>query len=940
MKNANTKQHLPSFGNKAAWLWAALVWGAGNLSLVAQNQPATDQVVAQPVPDRTVPYRLSEQGVTRPVEWGLDTAWEDEGNIRRGQRFMENVDIVRVSFRPTDPIVEGDLGADQKEHIQKRLSLLEFVSPKPQLAINSDHPHIDASYKGNAQTWAQMMELHTRYFQDAGYEVVSVAPFNEPDYTYTGQGTKEDFYNIAVELRKNPLFADIRICGGNTLNCDEALPWYTHLKTQLDEGNTHQLAGTFDHYAQFYQAVRADGKKAMNDEMHNVMEAMVGLEYGLETGIWWGSAEYARGEFCRISREGERLAYAEHRPNWTAASVYRSADGKRVQAFGGVSERQAHTTTYRFLSKEKDVFYDGHGPQREFYLEMPGGEEYQDSRQQNAERVINITWGEDVQPVINGQYILINRATGRAVEITKGNTEAGTNVKTGKFDSSKKYQQWQVKPVSARIGGDFSYFYITSPINGLSFDIWNWSLEEGGNIAMYGVSNGSNQQWALEYAEDGWFYIRSRHSALYLEEVELNFNVQQGAKKSADNKRLQWRLIPASVSKIEIKTLSVPTGLTAEGQSASILLKWNKQADATRYTVLRAETSGGTYETIARDVDGTAFVDHKALPGKTYYYTVKACDDCLNTSPKSQAVAAAVTDVPSLIAHYALDGSLADTTENLNHGASLKKASFTEGKTGQAVSLNGTDFLQLPTDIANHRNLTVSTWVKWEGGADGQRVFDFGSGEDQYISLAYSSASQTLCLALKNEDREQTLETELPSPMRVGNWVHLAVTFGETETKIYVNGEAAVSSADVTIRPLDLCPCLNYIGRSQLAADPLFNGSIDDFRIYNYELSGEEVKKVLQGESVGMTSPQPADEELRITPLPADRELQVVYTPAQSSGKAFLKVYTLQGVGVLSAETVGSGVTTLDVSGLPAGLYLLRLADGNRSVTRKLIVRH
>lgn len=74
---------------------------------------------------------------------------------------------------------------------------------------------------------------------------------------------------------------------------------------------------------------------------------------------------------ARLACGGERLAYTEHRPNWTAASVYRSKDGSKVQAFGGVSERQAKTTTYRFVSKEKDVFYDGYGPQREFYLEMP-----------------------------------------------------------------------------------------------------------------------------------------------------------------------------------------------------------------------------------------------------------------------------------------------------------------------------------------------------------------------------------------------------------------------------------------------------------------------------------------------------------------------------------------------------------------------------------------
>lgn len=940
MKNLSIR-HGKSSGNKSVLLLTVLALGTGFSSLSAQTNAASDQITAQPAADRIVPFRLSEQGVVRPVEWGLDTAWEDEGNIRRAQGFMETVDIVRVSFRPTDPIVDGDLGADQKEHIQTRLGLLGFVSPKPKLAINSDHPKIDDSYKGNAQAWAQMMDLHTRYFQDAGYEVISVAPFNEPDYTYTGQGTREDFHKIAVELRANPRFKNIRICGGNTLNCDEALPWYNYLKEQLDEGNTHQLAGEFNGYAAFYETVRKDGKMAMNDEMHNVMEAMVGLEYGLQTGIWWGSAEYARGEFCKISRGGERLAYTEHRPNWTAASVYRSKDGSKVQAFGGVSERQAKTTTYRFVSKEKDVFYDGYGPQREFYLEMPGGNSYQDDEQRNAERVVNITWGEDIQPVIDGQYVLINRSTQRAVEITQGNTTEGTNVKTGKFDASKAYQRWYVRPVSSRIGGDFSYFCITSPINGMSFDIWNWSLEDGGNIAIYGASNGSNQQWALEYAGAGWFYIRSRHSALYLEEGEEAFNVQQGTKKGSNDERLQWRLIPAPASKIEIKSLATPTGLTTEGQSASVLLKWNKQSDATEYTVLRSETSGGAYEIIARNVKETSFVDHKALAGKSYYYTVKANDNCLNSSPKSQEVTATITDVHALVAHYTFDGDLLDETENLNHGASLKKAMFTDGKINKAVQLNGsTEFLQLPTDIANHQNLTVSTWVKWDGGADRQRVFDFGSGEDQYMFLTYSSNIQSLCFAMKNGAEEQALETALPSPIRIDNWVHLALTIGDAEVRIYVNGELAVSSGDITIRPMDIRPCLNYIGRSQFVADPMFKGSIDDFRVYNYELSAEDIKKVAQGESVGIITPQISDDELFIGPLPADQKLQVTYTPAQSSGRVSLSIYNMQGVPVLSHETAGSGVTTLDVSGLPTGLYLLRLVDNNRSVTRKFAVRH
>lgn len=81
--------------------------------------------------------------------------------------------------------------------------------------------------------------------------------------------------------------------------------------------------------------MREDGNHATADELHNVMEAMVGVEYGMQTGIWWGTAERARGEFMKASF-GERLGYAENRDAWSAAAVYRSPEGK-LQGFAGCS---------------------------------------------------------------------------------------------------------------------------------------------------------------------------------------------------------------------------------------------------------------------------------------------------------------------------------------------------------------------------------------------------------------------------------------------------------------------------------------------------------------------------------------------------------------------------------------------------------------------------
>jgi hypothetical protein len=64
---------------------------------------------------------------------------------------------------------------------------------------------------------------------------------------------------------------------------------------------------------------------------------------------------------------------------------------------------------------------------------------------------------------------------------------------------------------------------------------------------------------------------------------------------------------------------------------------------------------------------------------------------------------------------------------------------------------------------------------------------------------------------------------------------------GTVSVKLYNDGELAASSDEFTLKPSDIMPSLCYIGRSQFAADPMFKGTIDDFRIYNYALTAEEV---------------------------------------------------------------------------------------------------
>jgi hypothetical protein len=819
--------------------------------------------------DRTLLFDVGAAGVSKAIpNWGLDTAWYSEDNVRRGAAFMgsNRVDVVRISFTPTSALVGGDLQANEIGILNNRLSWVnQWANPTTTVCINEDSPTVDAWFKlGNGSIdparWAELIDVTTRRAQESGRTVVAVAPFNEPDYYRPERlADMQTFYSTAGVLTNNPRFSNIRLSGGNTLNTDQANPWYNFLKPRLDEGNTHQLAGNFDNYASFFQNVVASGDHASNDELHNVMEAMVGAEYGMQSGIWWGTAERARGEFVKAS-DGQRLGYAEHRPNWTAASVYRAPDGK-VQAFVGESERQALPTTYRFFSKDRDVFYDGDGPRRDYTVTTTGGPGYQTAAHRNAERVVNISWGADVPPAINGRYIVVNRNGLRVMEVAGSNTINGANIQQNTYTGGL-HQQWDVVAVPATNGGDYSYFTIAAAHSGRAADVFNFSLNPGGNIAQWENVRGVNQQWYLEYVSNGWFHVRSKWSGLYLEvagaSTATGANIQQWNFWAPNSNHQQWRFIPVGASPTNIAAPPMLTGVSATANAVSVQLNWNASAaaDFAGYTVLRSTINGGPYETVARGLTNNSFTDKFANENKTYYYVVMAVDRSFNRSAYSAEVSATPTVHPAQVARYTFTGNANDNSGNANHAIVVDGApNFgAPGNYGTAVDFNGSSqSAMLPVNLfASVTNFTIALWVNWDGGGQWQRVFDFGNDLTQNMFLTPNSGNGTLRFAITTNGGGAEQRLNAPA-LPVGQWRHVAITRHGNTAKLYVNGVVA-DTQTITIAPANFNSALNYLGKSQYP-DPLFNGRLDELFIYNYALSDTEIMKLMNNQPPPPTTP-------------------------------------------------------------------------------------
>ncbi|WP_322923688.1 LamG-like jellyroll fold domain-containing protein [Paenibacillus campi] len=161
------------------------------------------------------------------------------------------------------------------------------------------------------------------------------------------------------------------------------------------------------------------------------------------------------------------------------------------------------------------------------------------------------------------------------------------------------------------------------------------------------------------------------------------------------------------------------------------------------------------------------------------------------------------------------------------------------GKSGAGITLNGVDgYVQLPGTITDAEDYTFASWVKWDGGAAWQRIFDFGNGMNGFMFLTpFQGRGVQFTIHQNNTDQSIVTSSALPT----GQWVYVAVTLSGNTGKLYINGKLAGSNEGITLNPHDLMTREAYLGKSRFAADAYLKGSLDEVNIYNRALSEQEI---------------------------------------------------------------------------------------------------
>lgn len=202
------------------------------------------------------------------------------------------------------------------------------------------------------------------------------------------------------------------------------------------------------------------------------------------------------------------------------------------------------------------------------------------------------------------------------------------------------------------------------------------------------------------------------------------------------------------------------------------------------------------------------------------------------------------------VAHYRFEGHTRSGIGS-HHGTASGNPAYTTGQLGQAIRLDAVnDYVSLPAGVANSEAITIASWVKWDGGSTYQRLFDFGTGTSQYMFLTPKSASNTCRFSITTNGNGSEAYLQSATALPVGTWCYVAVTLDGTTGTLWING-TAVDSKPIPITPAQIAPTLNYIGKSQFTADPLFYGTVDEFHILDRALSGPELAQLQLGDNHG-----------------------------------------------------------------------------------------
>jgi hypothetical protein len=221
-----------------------------------------------------------------------------------------------------------------------------------------------------------------------------------------------------------------------------------------------------------------------------------------------------------------------------------------------------------------------------------------------------------------------------------------------------------------------------------------------------------------------------------------------------------------------------------------------------------------------------------------------------NINISANAVRAVYVKQRSLVAHLKFENNVTDSSGNGSNGTVTNETIFSNGIVGKrAFQFINNNYITLANesnfDFEYNDAKSFSFWFKTSSAAAAQYFIQKGETAGTFKRFLVFMGSGKISYLMQNTGTGY-LEVDSVSTYNNGSWYHCVVTdagTGATGVKIYING-ATVSTTTVsnTLSSTILTNNSLIIGADSAGTND-FTGSLDEVKIWNYELSADEVLK-------------------------------------------------------------------------------------------------
>lgn len=213
-----------------------------------------------------------------------------------------------------------------------------------------------------------------------------------------------------------------------------------------------------------------------------------------------------------------------------------------------------------------------------------------------------------------------------------------------------------------------------------------------------------------------------------------------------------------------------------------------------------------------------------------------------------------VDEIPGLLAKYAFDEPRTVFADDSGNARSARVGAFdwVTGKHGNAIDLDGAfGYVTLPSSgvTSGLGNFTVTVWAKPRSLAGPARLFDIGTGQTAFMTMTVMTAATGNPRFFMKTAGNASLYVDSSIALKLDVWQLVSVTQSGNTVTLYVDGVVAATSNAMTYRASSFDANQSYLGRSQFM-DPLFDGALDEFRLYSRALSAAEIASVVAGNEV------------------------------------------------------------------------------------------